>query len=162
MNELFYKKIRTTWGIAAVIFNKKSIEQVILPGKKCRLLKDYIFLKTPPEWLKIIENKIMDYFNGIKVKFNVSQIDLANYTDFAQKVYRALSTVDYNKTISYKQLAYEAGSPNAYRAVGNIMAKNRTPLLIPCHRVTKSNGDIGGFGYGKDYKLRMLKLENTT
>ena len=74
-------------------------------------------------------------------------------------MYEILIKVEYGKRTTYSRLAEKAGYPNAGRAVGSTMAKNRFPLIIPCHRVIKSNGDIGQFGYGKDYKSRMLELE---
>ncbi len=160
MNKLYCKKIKTAWGIAAIIFNKKAIKQIILPHKNAKFANNYTSIKSPPLWLKIIEQRIKDYFNGKKVEFNLNRTDLTDYTNFEKKVFKALFKVKYSKTISYKGLAGKAGSPNAYRAVGNIMAKNRYPLLIPCHRVIKSNGNVGQFGYGRDYKNRMLKLEN--
>lgn len=160
MNKLYCKKIRTTWGIAVIIFNKKTVKQVILPGKNDKFTNNYTSIKSPPLWIKSIEQKIKNYFNGGKVEFNLNRIDLNDYTNFEEKVFKALFKVKYSKTISYKGLAGKAGSPKACRAVGNIMANNNFPLLLPCHRVIRSNGNVGQFGYGRDYKLRMLKLEN--
>ncbi len=67
----------------------------------------------------------------------------------------------YGETRSYKWLAGEAGSPRAYRAVGQAMAKNPFPLVVPCHRVVASDGSLGGFSGGLDLKKALLDLERS-
>ncbi len=161
MNKLFFREIETAWGIALIIFNEKKLQRIILPTRlrQYKIPKGYVRSDKSPVWLRSIEQKIIDYYNKKKVQFNLTRLDMTGYTDFQKKVYKALSKVKYHKTISYQNLAHRSGSPKAFRAVGSIMAKNRFPLIIPCHRVIKANGDTGGFGYGKDYKRQMLKLE---
>lgn len=159
MKELFFKEFKTAWGIAVIIFNKKNIRQIILPGRNNKIPFEYTLYSGKTDWLCPIQKKITDYFNGKKVKFGLTHIDLDGYTDFEKKVYRTLCRIQYGRTISYSRLAIMAGYPRAFRAVGRAMAKNRTPLFIPCHRVIKAEGDIGEFSYGRDYKSRMLKLE---
>lgn len=65
-------------------------------------------------------------------------------TEFANKVYKIVSKIPRGKTLSYKEVAIKSGSPRAYRAVGNILA-NHNIKGLPCHRVIKSNGELGGF-----------------
>lgn len=77
---------------------------------------------------------------------------------FKQKVYDVVSQIPRGKTLSYRQVAQRAGNKNAYRAVGNIMNKNRNPR-VPCHRVIKSDGGLGGFNGGPRKKLELLKKE---
>ncbi len=77
---------------------------------------------------------------------------------FKKKVYLVVSNIPKGKTLSYKEVAIMAGSPRAYRAVGNILNKNRNSK-IPCHRVINSNGDIGGYFKGIKEKIRILKKE---
>jgi O-6-methylguanine DNA methyltransferase len=79
-------------------------------------------------------------------------------TDFQQKIYDVVKTIPRGKTLSYKQVATLAGRPNAFRAVGNILNKNYDPT-IPCHRVIRSNGNIGGYNRGIDQKKHILTLE---
>lgn len=75
-------------------------------------------------------------------------------TPFAQKVYDIVKKIPAGQTLSYQQVATLAGSPKAYRAVGNILNKNHDPL-IPCHRVIRSNGSPGGYNRGEDKKWRF-------
>lgn len=77
---------------------------------------------------------------------------------FSQKVLNVVSKIPKGKTLSYKEVAQKAGSPKAYRAVGNILNKNYNPK-IPCHRVIKNNGEIGGYNCGVEKKERILKKE---
>ena len=77
---------------------------------------------------------------------------------FREKVLAAVAKIPSGKTLSYKQVAAKAGNPQAYRAVGNIMNKNRDPK-IPCHRVVRSDGTAGGYFWGTKKKIQILKKE---
>jgi len=81
-------------------------------------------------------------------------------TPFAKKVYRAVLSIPLGQLRSYKWVAKKCGSPGAYRAVGTILRKNPYPLIIPCHRVIKTNSELGGYSFGgrKNKKL-LLELE---
>lgn len=80
-------------------------------------------------------------------------------TIFAQKVYCVVRKIPRGKTLSYKEVAALSGSPRAYRAVGNILNRNRDFKNIPCHRVIRSDGEVGGYAFGTKQKLRLLKKE---
>lgn len=77
---------------------------------------------------------------------------------FKDKVFAVVSKIPKGKTLTYKQVAKLAGSPNAYRAVGNIISKNYNPK-IPCHRVVRSDGGMGGYNRGVGNKIKLLKKE---
>jgi len=79
---------------------------------------------------------------------------------FKDKVLSVVSSIPAGKKLSYKEVAIKAGYPRAFRAVGNILNKNYDPE-IPCHRVVKSNGDIGGYNRGRMEKMKKLKEEFT-
>ena len=83
-------------------------------------------------------------------------------TDFQKKVWSEITKIPIGKTITYKELAMRIGKPNAYRAVANACAKNPLLEIIPCHRVIKSNGKLGGYkGKKNELKIKrdLLKLE---
>lgn len=80
---------------------------------------------------------------------------------FQNSVWSAISNITYGSTISYKQLAVESGNPGAIRAAGTICGLNKLILLIPCHRVLKSDGSIGSYLYGPTIKESLLRRENT-
>ena len=77
---------------------------------------------------------------------------------FQEKVYQVVKKIPAGKTMSYKEVAKAAGSPRAWRAVGNILHKNKNPE-IPCHRVVKSNGKVGRYNKGTKKKIALLKRE---
>ena len=81
-------------------------------------------------------------------------------TEFQQKVYDFVKTIPKGKTVTYKEVAVAIGHPNAYRAVGNALNHNPQIGIIPCHRVVKSNGQIGGFALGAHKKVELLKIES--
>lgn len=80
---------------------------------------------------------------------------------FAKRVYRAVSRIPLGEVRTYKWVAQKVGKPKAVRAVGQILKRNPYPLIIPCHRVVRANGDIGGYIFGKRKKRRLLDLEKT-
>jgi len=77
---------------------------------------------------------------------------------FQEKVYRVVKKIPRGKVLSYKEVAKRAGKPKAYRAVGNILNKNMDPK-VPCHRVIRSDGKIGGFRDGSSVKIKKLNEE---
>lgn len=79
-------------------------------------------------------------------------------TNFRDRVYRIVREIPCGKTMNYKEIARRIGFPRAWRAVGNILAKNQNPE-IPCHRVTRSDGKIGGYNFGTRKKIYLLKKE---
>lgn len=77
---------------------------------------------------------------------------------FQEKIYQIVKKVPRGKILTYKKVAEKAGSPRAFRAVGNILNKNRNPV-IPCHRVVKFNGESGGYNKGTKRKIYLLQRE---
>lgn len=78
---------------------------------------------------------------------------------FTEIVYAVVKKIPEGKVLTYKQVAEKAGRPNAFRAVGNILNKNYNPE-IPCHRVVRSDGTVGGYNRGAAQKVKRLKQEN--
>jgi len=82
-----------------------------------------------------------------------------NMTSFTKKVYKAVLTIPLGEVRTYKWVAEKAGRPKAYRAVGQILKNNPYPLIIPCHRIIKSSGRLGGYIFNKRVKRALLNLE---
>jgi methylated-DNA-[protein]-cysteine S-methyltransferase len=97
------------------------------------------------------------YFSGKLKTFSLNLF--LNVRPFQEKVLTALRRVPYGETISYGKLAEKIGKPKAGRAVGQANAKNPIPIVIPCHRVIGSNGELTGFGGGMSIKQVLLDLE---
>jgi len=81
-----------------------------------------------------------------------------NKNTFTKMVYDIVKKIPKGRAVTYKEVAQTAGSPRAWRAVGNILKKNKNPIL-PCYRVIRSNGKIGGYRWGKKKKMNLLKKE---
>jgi O-6-methylguanine DNA methyltransferase len=107
---------------------------------------------------------LQQYFSAHKVTFNALSLPLDNlgWSEFDFSVARALAAVPYGETCSYSELAEAAGYPRAQRAVGNFLARNPFPVILPCHRIIKSNGRLGNFYSGINWKKRLLGLEQIT
>jgi methylated-DNA-[protein]-cysteine S-methyltransferase len=102
------------------------------------------------------------YFEGARISFDDLELDVEGWTPFQLEVVHALRRVPYGEVVSYAELARLAGRPRAQRAVGTFCARNRYPLVVPCHRVVSSAGP-GSYGsLGLDYKRRLLALEGVT
>lgn len=82
-------------------------------------------------------------------------------TPFGSLVYSKMAKIPFGSSLSYKELAMQAGKPNAARAVGNLCGRNPFPLVIPCHRVLKTGGGLGGFSGGLDIKEKLLAFEKS-
>ncbi len=96
------------------------------------------------------------YFQGLSQDFSVS-VRLEG-PPFFRRVWEELSRIPYGESITYQGLAAGLGRPGAARAVGQALAKNPVPIIIPCHRVVAKQG-LGGFGPGLPWKKRLLELE---
>jgi len=102
------------------------------------------------------------YFEGARLDFRDVAVDVDGWTPFQLDIVRALRAVPYGEVVSYQELAQLAGHPRAQRAAGTFCARNRFPLVVPCHRVVSSDG-LGSYGsLGLDYKRRLLELEGVT
>ena len=101
--------------------------------------------------------ELSEYFAGEKCEFTVPVY--LRGTGFELKVWNAVKRIPYGETRTYKDIAAEIGSPRAFRAVGNALSRNPVPILIPCHRVVRSNGKLGGYTAGIKVKKYLLELE---
>lgn len=185
-----YTIFKTKWGYFGLAANAQGLLHTVLPSPDRKITQNYLLAglskpKFQKNLLKSLQDKIVAYFNGRAVKFN-GDIPLAidNLGPFMKKVLMGCGKIPYGKAISYSQLARLVGKPLAARAVGNALAKNPVPLIIPCHRVIHADGSLGKFSAfleadadsparplarsrprriigGKALKLKLLQLERT-
>jgi methylated-DNA-[protein]-cysteine S-methyltransferase len=111
-----------------------------------------------PARLDEVARQLEDYFGHRRRSFGLA-LDLRLARGFRRTVLEHLQDVGYGHTVSYAELAAEAGSPRAVRAVGTSCATNPLPLVIPCHRVVRSDGAPGAYVGGSDVKRELLDLE---
>jgi len=115
-------------------------------------------LLEAPHRLDAAATQLDEYFRGRRVTFDLA-LDLRLTTGFRRDVIAHLPDIEYGHTASYAQVAASAGSPRAVRAVGTACAKNPLPVVVPCHRVVRSDGSIGQYVGGIDAKRILLDLE---
>jgi methylated-DNA-[protein]-cysteine S-methyltransferase len=105
--------------------------------------------------------QLREYLAGRRHEFDVP-LDWDRTASFRRHVLRVLyETVEFGATVTYQELAVRSGQPNAARVVGQIMGSNPLPVIVPCHRVTASGGELGGFGGGLETKRWLLELEGS-
>jgi methylated-DNA-[protein]-cysteine S-methyltransferase len=165
---LGYAIFETALGACAVVWTERGVRQLLLPESstarlRARLERELgapVFGRPPPPVVAAID-LVQRHLAGAPQDLSGVPIDLAGVGRFAGRVYRALKCVGPGRTVSYGELARQAGSPRAARAVGQAMARNPLALIVPCHRVLGSNGTPGGFSAagGTDTKARLLALE---
>jgi len=113
-----------------------------------------------PARLDDLRHQLDEYFAGRRHRFEVP-LDRRLSHGYRRRVLEELSEVPYGETVSYKDLAVRTGNPGASRAVGGAMATNPIPIVVPCHRVLRSGGALGGYGGGVDRKVWLLRLEGS-
>lgn len=112
-----------------------------------------------PSRLDPVVRELDEYFAGTRRRFDVA-VDLRLATGFRREVLERLPDIGYGRTASYAALASAAGRPRAVRAAGTACATNPVPLVVPCHRVVRSDGSAGGYRGGPQAKQVLLRLES--
>lgn len=111
-----------------------------------------------PSRTDAVARQLDEYFAGRRRSFDV-RLDRRLTAGFRAVVQELLPGIDYGRTVSYGELAARAGNPKAVRAVGTACATNPLPLVVPCHRVLRADGSLGGYLGGPETKRFLLDLE---
>jgi methylated-DNA-[protein]-cysteine S-methyltransferase len=142
------------FGIAE---EKGYIVRIIFDWTNKKISDD--FKKTETPLIKNAALQLKEYFEG---KTKIFDLPLSlNGTDFQLKVWKALQNLPYGETRSYGELAALAGNPRASRAIGMANNRNPIPVIIPCHRIIGSDGNLTGYAGGLELKQKLLELEKT-
>lgn len=105
-----------------------------------------------------VRQELDEYFGGRRTAFDLS-LDLRGLPTFTVSVLGELAKVPFGHTATYRELAERVGNPNASRAVGTVMNRNRIPIVLPCHRIVGTGGSLVGYAGGLELKERLLRLE---
>ena len=107
------------------------------------------------------EEQLTEYFGRRRPLFDL-RVDLAGLGDFQRAVLDAASGLDFGETVTYTEIARRIGRPKASRAVGNALGRNPVPIIVPCHRVVRTDRTLGGYTGGLRYKRTLLGIEGRT
>ena len=118
-------------------------------------------LRAPAAALTQARNQLDEYFEGRRRSFDVD-LDWRLTRGFRREVLQVTAEIPYGRTASYRAVATQAGRPTAVRAAGTALATNPLPIVVPCHRVLRTGGDIGSYRGGPEAKARLLRLEGAT
>jgi methylated-DNA-[protein]-cysteine S-methyltransferase len=111
-----------------------------------------------PRRLDEVRRELDEYFAGRRTEFEL-EIDWSHLAGFTREVLRETARIDYGHVRSYAEVAAGAGSPRAVRAAGNALGSNPMPVVVPCHRVVRTGGSLGGYTGGLERKEYLLELE---
>jgi methylated-DNA-[protein]-cysteine S-methyltransferase len=164
-----YHVFETAMGFCAIAWSEGGVVRFQLPTKSAEAAERSMQRRVPgaepgapAEDVAGVVAAAKRYFGGEETDFSQVRLDLAGEDAFFARIYAALQRVGWGRTTTYGALAKEVGAGReAARDVGEAMAKNPAPLIIPCHRVLAAGGKIGGFSApgGSRTKVRMLELE---
>jgi methylated-DNA-[protein]-cysteine S-methyltransferase len=158
MNTYQYRTMKTPVGPLYLLGDGKEITMICF--RKTDMHRLGRRLEENPSAYRRAVTELTRYFEGKKYSFTFPYMLFAE--KFDRKVLQELLKVKYGQTVSYKELARRAGSPRAYRAAGAACARNPLPVLIPCHRVIKADGAVGGWSGLPGVKEKLLNLEQKT
>jgi methylated-DNA-[protein]-cysteine S-methyltransferase len=160
-----YTVLSTPLGLTGISGSANGLLKIILKLPNESYFKNYLedshrrHCVSDPSFFDNVTEQMHLYFAGLLKDFTC-KLDLSTGTPFQQSVWRHLSTIPFGETQSYRALAQAIGHPQAFRAVGNANGKNPLPLVIPCHRVIRENGELGGYTGGLSIKKFLLDLES--
>jgi len=157
------RRFATPWGRMAVAATLRGLVRVVLPGCDAGEIPRGRGSAAAARHLDRAERQMGEYLAGRRRTFALA-VDLSDLPPFRRKVLAACRDIPYGATTTYGRLAARVGRPRAARAVGQAMATNPVPLVIPCHRVLAADGGLAGFmgrtrGCGVALKRRLLTLE---
>jgi methylated-DNA-[protein]-cysteine S-methyltransferase len=160
--------VQSQFGEVGIVWkvknNDEMITRIFLPesGKKTK----YVIKNAHPDAvfgsvsiINKICKKLENFLKGKPIEFSLNNIDLTQLYNFQKKVLLLERKIPYGWVSTYGRLAKKTGVPRASRVVGQALARNPFPIIIPCHRVIKADGSLGGFQGGLKLKRKLLELE---
>jgi methylated-DNA-[protein]-cysteine S-methyltransferase len=164
-----YLVFETVGGFCGVAWNSVAITRFQLPSREAAATERALLRRlpgaepgTPPPVVADLVAEVKRYFEGERIDFSDVALDLGGQDAFFARIYAAIRHVGWGETTTYGAVAKGLGAgPEAARDVGQAMARNPVPLIIPCHRVLAAGGKVGGFSApgGSVAKAHMLALE---
>ena len=162
--DVAYAIVDSPLGPLTVVVTPRGLVRLSYPHESVDEQLDEIAFRVSPRILAApertddVRRQLDEYFTGSRRAFDVP-IDWRLVRGFAGDVLQATARIPFGSVSSYREVAAEAGSPNAYRAAGNALGSNPIPIVVPCHRVLHAGGGLGGYTGGLERKRFLLHLE---
>jgi len=162
--DVAYRTIDTPVGTLLLAATEQGLVRVAYPREDHDMVLDQLANRVSPRVLRaparldMAAREIEEYFAGRRSLFDLP-LDLQLSHGFRRTVLSHLPEIGYGKTASYAAIAAAVGNPKAVRAVGTACATNPLPVVVPCHRVVRSDGTVGRYVGGTDAKKALLTLE---
>ncbi|MHB1000264.1 MAG: methylated-DNA--[protein]-cysteine S-methyltransferase [Armatimonadota bacterium] len=162
-----YRIFKTEFGWAAVIGKDGRVSRFEFPRLDRAEIESIVIgsgntdLNASSNDFAAIVDQLCAYFAGERVDFQC-ELDFSAKGAFDIKVWEAARIIPYGDIVTYGTLAAQIGHPNAPRAVGQALGRNPVPVIVPCHRILRSDGKLGGFSAGLEWKIRLLGIENSS
>lgn len=162
--DVAYDEVDSPIGRLVVATTAKGLVRISFPTETEGLVLDELARRLSPRVVRAprkvaaVARELDEYFAGRRKRFDVP-LDWSLVGPYARKVLRATAAIPFGKVSTYREVATKAGNPAASRAAGNALGSNPIPVVVPCHRVLRTNGTLGGYGGGLDVKEHLLRLE---
>jgi methylated-DNA-[protein]-cysteine S-methyltransferase len=162
--DIDYAPVDSPFGTLHAATTKRGLVRLAFPEESLDAFLELLARKLSPRIIESpasldsVRRELDEYFTGRRRAFDV-KLDWALIAPFGRRVLRMTAAIPYGGHLSYAEVAAEAGSPRGARAAGNALGANPIPIVIPCHRVLRSGGALGGYGGGLDRKRYLLELE---
>ena len=165
MNETVYSIFDTEFGWCGIVGKEGMLLETIpfLPTEErvySSVISKYTDIALCPGCFKEPKEAIERYLAGERMAFEFS-LDISGYTEFQRAVWETTRSISYGEIRTYSWISKKLGNPKSSRAVGTALAKNPLPIVVPCHRVIRSDGELGGYSAegGIEIKGKLLKME---
>jgi methylated-DNA-[protein]-cysteine S-methyltransferase len=157
MNQTFYTELESPIGPLLLAGEERGLRWLSFAACRRAAKPKTNWREDRAPFAEVIR-QLHSYFASELTKFDLPLV--FEGTEFQLRVWHALQEIPYGETVSYGELAKKIGKPKAVRAVGLANGSNPIPIIVPCHRVIGSNGDLTGFGGGLELKKKLLALES--
>ena len=162
--DVAYDSVDSPIGTLVVATTGKGLVRISFPSETEGLVLEELARRLSPRVVRsprkvsAVARELDEYFAGRRKRFDYP-LDWSLVGPYARKVLRATAAIPFGKVSTYREVATKAGNPAASRAAGNALGSNPIPVVVPCHRVLRTGGGLGGYGGGLDVKEHLLRLE---
>ena len=162
--DVSYASLDSPFGKLTVAATDRGLVRLAFPEEDRDAVLERLAARISPRIVEApgpldsIRRQLEEYFAGRRRRFELP-LDWTLVGPFGRRVLRAASAIPYGGVLSYTQVAAEAGSPRGSRAAGNALGSNPIPIVVPCHRVLRTGGALGGYAGGLERKRWLLELE---